>query len=33
MLIVPGDEMLSVEVKVAARDRDQLHIGRPRPSG
>ncbi len=27
MLIVPGDEMLSVEVKVAAQDRDQLHIG------
>ena len=27
MWIVPGDEMLSVEVKVAAQDRDQLHIG------
>ena len=27
MLIVPGEEMLSIEVKVAAQDRDQLHIG------
>ena len=27
MWIVPGDEMLSVEVKVSAQDRDQLHLG------
>ena len=27
MLIVPDDEMLVVEVKVAAQDRDQLHVG------
>jgi HlyD family secretion protein len=27
MLIVPGDEVLSVSVKVAAQDRDQLHLG------
>lgn len=27
MLIVPGDEVLSVNVKVAAQDRDQLHLG------
>jgi HlyD family secretion protein len=27
MWIVPGDEMLSVEVNVAAQDRDQLHLG------
>jgi HlyD family secretion protein len=27
MLIVPGDGVLSVNVKVAAQDRDQLHLG------
>ena len=27
MLIVPEEEELSIEVKVAAQDRDQLHIG------
>jgi HlyD family secretion protein len=27
MLIVPGGEMLVVEAKVAAHDRDQLHVG------
>ena len=27
MWIVPGDEMLAVEVKVSAQDRDQLHLG------
>lgn len=27
MLIVPDDEVLSVAVKVAAQDRDQLHLG------
>lgn len=27
MLIVPGRELLSAEVKVSAQDRDQLHVG------
>jgi HlyD family secretion protein len=27
MLIVPEDEALSIEVKVAAQDRDQIHLG------
>ena len=27
MLIVPGEEGLAIEVKVAAQDRDQLHMG------
>lgn len=27
MLIVPGDEVLAVDIKVAAQDRDQVHAG------
>ena len=29
MLIVPEEELLVVEAKVAAQDRDQLHVGQP----